>query len=400
MRRIKPKLRSPESGVEHRGSPGAESNTERENRLPFAVRSLVLPLLILAGVASLWAGEEPGENAPPDAKQIQAAIDGGLKWLAARQIKDGPETGSWESPRYQAASASLAGLAFLANGYPPGKGEYGAVIERAMKYVRASMSAEGYVGAKDNSMYVHAIGTLFGLSYLGMSERPEKERELAEWCRRAINLILAAQKVQKRSFEQGGWRYSPYSTDSDVSVTSWQLLVLHSARQCGYEIEDGVFRSALKYINSAYVETDEGNGFVYRPGVSKSPELAVTGVAVFIKSLLEREEDQRLKKSLEFLRTTPPSWGGKQYKGYFFFGTFYMAQGMFQLGEEAWADFAPKIQHILLAHQEGDGHWEFPPDNKLQGRLAGLSYPTAMGVLILSLDKQYLPMYQRQKRLF
>jgi hypothetical protein len=35
-----------------------------------------------------------------------------------------------------------------------------------------------------------------------------------------------------------------------------------------------------------------------------------------------------------------------------------------------------------------------------QSELAGPAYPTAMAVLILSLEKQYLPMYQRQKQLF
>jgi hypothetical protein len=38
--------------------------------------------------------------------------------------------------------------------------------------------------------------------------------------------------------------------------------------------------------------------------------------------------------------------------------------------------------------------------NAPQTRLAGAAYPTALAVLVLSLDRQYLPVYQRQRPLF
>lgn len=361
-----------------------------------------LPLALAAGsflVPFAGAGEDDFD--PPTRQEVQAGIEGGLRWLAAQQIVDGPEAGSWAGQRYRTATASFAGLAFLANGHHPGRGAYGEAAARAMRFVQASMDSRGYLGARDNTMYVHAICSLFGLSYLGLSEDRETERELAAWCRRSVALILEAQQVRKASADRGGWRYTPNSRDSDLSVTSWMLLVLHAARQCGFEVDPAVFRAALGYVNRAFVETPQGDaGFVYRPGVSRAPEPGVTGVAVCVKSLLEPEADERLRKAVAYLRSFPPAWGGEQHKGYFFFGTFYMAQGMFQLGEGEWDGFAPRLQRVLLDHQHGDGHWELPPDNKRQSHLAGTAYATALAVLILSLDKQYLPMYQRQKRLF
>ncbi|MDP6526707.1 MAG: hypothetical protein QGH15_21085, partial [Kiritimatiellia bacterium] len=233
-------------------------------------------LIVIASLQIVTAQE------PPTRKQIRSAVDAGLKWLADRQIKDGSDAGSWGNPKYQTASSSFAGLAFLANGYEPGKGEYGKVIDRSMQFVRGSMTPDGYLGTQAQSMYVHAVCTIFGLSYLGLSKNPEKEKELAEWCHKAIKLIVEAQTIRKRSAEQGGWRYSPFSRESDLSVTSWQLLTLHAARQCGYEIGEEVFDSAMKYLNRSFVETkDEGEGgFLYRIGTSKDPEPAVTGVAV------------------------------------------------------------------------------------------------------------------------
>ena len=356
----------------------------------------------LVGAPTAAADDKARSKRPaPQRREVEVAIDGALKWLADRQVKLGDDKGCWDAPRYRTATASFAGLAMLANGHRPGKGRYGEVIDRAMRFVQESMDAEGYLGGKDNSMYVHAACALFGLSCLGRGEDARKEAALAKWCGKALALTVRAQKVRKGPAERGGWRYTPWARESDLSVTSWQLLLLQAARQCGYAVDEAVIRAAMRYVNSGFVDAADGTGgFVYRPGVSKEPEPAVTGVAVFLKALLEPEPDAKMARSLAYLRGFSPSWGGKQYKGYFFFGTFYMAQGMFQAGGPAWRDFAPRIQRILLDHQEGDGHWELPSGNVLQSRLAGKAYATAMGALILSVDKQYLPMYQRQRRLF
>jgi len=370
-------------------------------------------IVLVAGVSPLSAAERTAD----------AAIKAGLAWLAEHQIKEGPDTGAWQTsrPQYQPAMAGFAGLAFLANGYQPGQGEYGQVIDRAMEFVMGSMDAEGYLGQGDPSgMYIHAICTLFGLSYLGASPDPEREGELAKWCRRSLKVIIDAQAIPRPATAQGGWRYTPYTTESDLSVTSWQMLVLHAARQCGYRTDPSVTDAALAYINRAYTEvepkhsaTNDGvskeaglqqkepaAGFVYRPGVSVKPEPSATGVAVFIKSLFEKEADDKVRQSLAFLRQFPPSWGGRQYGGYYYFALFYISQGMFQVGGETWGDYRDSVTEILIDQQNGDGSWPFPPDNRPQSRLTGDCYPTSLAVLVLSLEKQYLPMYQRQKSFF
>lgn len=358
-------------------------------------------LLALPQAGAQQASPEEDNGDAPSAERVQGAIEGGLQWLAEHQVRDGSRAGSWPSPRYPTAATSFAGLAFLANGYLPGRGEYGEVISGALSYVEGQMTPEGYLGSQANTMYVHGIATLFGLSCLGMLENPEHERELAQWCRRSLDLIVKAQKVRKEDVEQGGWRYSPYSVDSDLSVSSWQLAALYSARQSGFEVRDRVFEDALSYLANGFIrnEQDEG-GYTYRPGVSTEPEPGITGTTLFVKSILEGERDERAREALKFLRQFTPSWGGEQYKGYFYCDSFYMSQGMFQVGGEAWAEFAPAMKRVLVKNQQGDGHWGFPPDNRMQSRLAGEAYSTAMAVLVLSLEKQYLPMYQKRQRLY
>ena len=73
---------------------------------------------------------------------------------------------------------------------------------------------------------------------------------------------------------------------------------------------------------------------------------------------------------------------------------------MFQVGGEAWGEHRAAVEEVLVMHQSGDGSWPSPADDAPQNRLAGPAYPTALAVLILSLDRQYLPVYQRQRQLY
>jgi len=373
-----------------------------------AVASVALLCLALCSTSAAWAGEAGDAIERVEPQRVRAAVDGALRWLAREQVREGPEAGSWDCRYYRTTVASFAGMAFLANGHLPGQGEYGEATDAALKYVTASMAPDGYLGQGSRSgMYTHAICTLFGLSCLGMLEEPEREAELAQWCGRALQVMVEAHQVRREPIARGGWRYTPNTSESDVSVTSWQLLALHSARQCGFEIDDAIIEAALAYEDSAYAEkklspadATPTAGFLYRPGVSREPEPGATGVAVFIKCLLERRGDEKVRASLPFLERFPPSWGGPQYHGYFYFAAFYMTQGMFQIGGEPWEEYAPRMQAVLLKHQAGDGRWPFPPDNARQSRACGPAYSTALGALILSLEQQYLPMYQRQKQIF
>jgi len=395
-------------------------------------RLLIAGLLALALIPAAPPAAAQERLAPPEPARLQAAIDAGLAWLAEHQAREGSDAGSWSSPQYPSATTSLAGLAFLANGHLPGEGPYGAVVERAMDYVQKTMTEDGYLGAIGDTMYVHGLATLFGVSYLGMAEGPERNAELAAWVRRSVRLVVEAQQVPKRPVEQGGWRYTPHARDSDMSVSTWMILLLHAARESGYPVEDAVFEQAMSYVNGAFYEPekeqdeheetggdqeetagedeDEGEGqgedradqgleapagFVYRPGISRKPEAGVSGTALLLKRLLEPRRDAKMDAAVNLITRQPPSWGGPHYKGYFFFGAFYQAQGLFQMGGPAWEQFHAHLAHLLLERQQGDGAWGFPPDNRTQSRLAGEAYPVAMAVLLLSIDKQYLPMFQR-----
>lgn len=376
-------------------------------------------IYLIALLALLSAGtvraQAPAATPPTriEPARIEGATAGGLRWLAEHQNREGDDAGAWpvNNANYRPAIASLAGLAFLSNGHLPGTNTpYARTVAAALKYVAKSVTSDGYAGQGDKSgMYIHAINSLFVLSCYGMQSDAALDPELANWCRRSIDVILRAQQVSKSFTERGGWRYEPFLDQSDVSVTCWQLLVLHSARQAGFEVEQPVFNAALAYLNRAYVplkgsvEKNEpaAGGYLYRPGFTQEPERPATALVLFIHSLFDAANEQRNQAALTYLRRYPLTWDGSQYGGYFYFSGFYMMQGMFQIGGAEWASFGPRMATLLLDHQSGDGSWPYPPNSLREDlQTTGPAYPVAMAVLMLSLDKQYLPMYQRQRRLY
>jgi hypothetical protein len=343
---------------------------------------------LLAGHAAAQpeaAGDAPRTRSP---EKMELAAQAGLRYIVSRQKADG----SFECDKYPTAVAGLSCLAILANRGNRPLPEHDRALKAGIDFILLQQSEKGMVGL---NMYEHAIGTLAVLQQLGMVT-PESDPKLTAFCRRSIDLTLAGQAVSKLKRNRGGWTYEAADENSDLSNTSWQLLLLYSARQCGFAIDTTPFQSALTYINLC----SQKEGYGYTPPFSErsgKSHRSLTGVALFLKEILAPGSMEREPRIVRWLTEVQPSWGGTQYRGYFFCSSFYMTQGMFQIGGTLWEDYYNRLADLLLERQESDGHWPFPPDNLDEGLKAGPVYSTSMAVLMLSQEKQYLPIYQRQR---
>jgi hypothetical protein len=65
---------------------------------------------------------------------------------------------------------------------------------------------------------------------------------------------------------------------------------------------------------------------------------------------------------------------------------------MFQLGGNYWDGYRAKLHDALLTSQRGDGSWM---GSDGEARRVGPNYTTAMGVLALTVEYRFLPIYQR-----
>ena len=288
-------------------------------------------------------------------RAFDAAVDKALAYLAKAQLPDGSFPGGMPK---NTAIASLCVMAFLARGYSPGLPPYGDTINRGIDFVLAAQDARGLlIGAGRGQMYSHNISTLM-LSEISGMVAPERQKRVDEALPKALKAILAAQDVQKQKIYQGGWRYEPNSTDSDLSHSGWALMALRSARNNGATVPKEAIDRAVSFLLSL---RNADGGFSYQVASRLGSGVARTGAG-----LLKRE--------------------------YFFYGLYYCAQGMFQLGGEEWEKFAPRLYDTVLKMQKEDGSWESPHN---QEKRAGPCYSTGMAVLALSVSYRQLPIYQR-----
>lgn len=353
------------------------------------------------------AGEtKPNADASPEARvldRLNAATGRALDWLEIKQIKQGDNTGAWNTNQ---AFNAVAMLAFLSSGHTPGRGKYGDVIEdgilkpgvltRGKKYLLSKALPSGFISS--GSMYEHGLSTLCLAEMYGMDPYPDLEDKL----RQAVDLIIKTQSPA------GGWRYSPAPSDQDLSVTVMQVVALRAANNAGIPAPKETFERAVKYVQAAALRGGDSKpvgGFGYQ-GPGNSPQTSAGGALCL--QLLGHYDDPAVAPTIAFLNTVPVRWGGgfepqqngKDRKGpavqYFYYFHYYAIQAMYQAGGKEWNDWHPDVRELLLAHQDKDGSWDVPPgSSEAQYTSGDRTYPTAMATLILNIYRHYLPAYQR-----
>ena len=335
-------------------------------------------LLLLPGVC--FAADPVFEKFQP---QIEASVDKGLEYLAARQQADGSFVGENGDTT---GVAALAGMAFLSTGDTPGRGKWGKPLTQCMEYVLASQRLEPnhpYFGmlARDpgrEKMYSHCISALFLSELSGMVE-PDAQKRIGEAQAKALALILKAQDVQKDEQNAGGWRYLPDAKDSDLSLTGWALMALRSARLNGADVPEENINKAVKYILGRHRENT--GQFGYQGNMDHAESL--TGAGLLCLELTGHHGKPQTLMAGRYIRDSRENMPRSDFEKY---GNYYNAQGMFQLGGEYWESYATWMYEHYPKQQKEDGSWE--------GR-DGPLYNTALMVLAFTVPYRQLPIYQR-----
>jgi hypothetical protein len=316
--------------------------------------------------------EGVAEMITPDA---QRAIDLGLAWLARGQNADG----SFGNGTYRGniAVTSLAGLAFMSSGSSPGRGPYGAYIDKALGYVMDNTSPSGFIAVSAASthgpMYSHGFGTLFLAEAYGMTHRPEIREKL----QKAVRLIIDTQNTE------GGWRYQPVRRDADLSVTICQINALRAARNAGIFVPKETVENCIRYVKQSQ-NPDGGFRYMLQGGASSFPRSAAGVVALYSAAVYDAKE---VEAGIAYLRQYMPEIKlGSRYSHYFY-GHYYAAQAMWIRGGEDWNTWYPAIRDELVKRQSSaNGFWTDSICNE---------YGTAMALIILQIPNNYLPIFQR-----
>ena len=346
----------------------------------------VLAAAVLVGSTSLLA-------APPEKTAVDSAVDRALGFLQRNQDADGAWRGGPRNPK-NAAVTGLCVMAFLSAGHVPGEGRYARVVENGVAWVLRQQQANGLIATDGgHEMYHHGICTLMLAEAAGMTDRALGE-ELRAKLERAVQVILKAQRTGPGR-ARGGWRYHVDPRldypPTDLSVTGWQLMALRAARDLGCDVPPERIDWAVEYVKNCQ---DAGTGgFCY--DVGNRVTLGCTGTGILALELCgkQRHRTPEALRAGSYLIGRPnlPRWG----QNHFFYSVYYGSQACFQLGGNYWAVYRPQLHRALLDNQSrATASWL---GEDAASRYYGPNYCTAMGVLALTVEYRFLPIYQRDE---
>ena len=340
-------------------------------------------------LATCLPGLSHAQN-PFEKDQVDVAIHRGIDYLVSEQFTDGRYAGAindGQNRQHMAAMTSLSIMAMAAVGHQPtDPTPQGEAMSRAIDFVLQpdNRSSEFYFGVDGSRMYGHGITTLMLAEMLGMGTDDAQDRRIRTALQGAIDLILASQKIGKPWQHRGGWRYTPNARDSDLSVSVWQVMALRSAKNAGIDVPVEAIDEAVEYIRRCYNERH--GAFSYHSG--RGPDYAMVAAGMLSMQVCGRYDAREVDSAAVWLN----SYELDVRHQWFFYGTYYYAQSMYQRGGSYAQQARRNVETILLRYQSEAGHWSAAGGQELT---AGRVYATAMAVLSLSVKYHYLPIYQR-----
>lgn len=358
----------------------------KSSAVPFRLPA-TLPVVLLIALSAVSTAPADAADRARRGDAVDAAIKRGIQYLLEVQDRRAQDGAINDANYNNTAMTALAMMSMAAVGHQPtDRTTIGRGMRRALEFVlQPERQFKGYYFGGDGSrMYGHGITTLALSELQGMGVDKRQDRRLRKAVRQGVRLILASQNVEKRDRDRGGWRYSPSAGDSDLSVSVWQVMALRSARNAGVRVPKEAIDAALDYLARCY---DGGRGgFGYQPG-SRST-YAMTSAGLLSMQVCGRYDADEVRGAADWLIDDELNF----HDHWFFYGTYYYAQGMYQRGGEYARRARSRVEKVLLQRQARDGSWTASSGKE---RHAGRVYATSMAILSLSVKHHYLPIYQR-----
>lgn len=332
-----------------------------------------------------------------DWNDVETAVDRGLAFLS-KQLR--PDGSYQQTPLNDPGISGLCVLAFLSRGHLPDQGPYGDKLTKSVDFIMNCQQQDGLlskVRQSYHSPYNHGIAGLVLAELYGMSPPKEqiKQRKVIEQALHFTNQRFPQPKTM--AHDRGSWRYlmSRKGSDGDLSITSWNIMFLRSAKNSGFDVDQKIIDEALDYMRRLYDPSRKT--FRYEIKVEE-PHLnhprGMAGAGALSLSLAGEHHSEIAINAANFIRKQPFDQymrpvAGEQYPVY---GAFYCSVGMFHMGGEYWNDFYPQLVKTLLKAQRADGSWMVQQGKDVQ---YGAAYMTALTIVALTPPYQMLPIFQR-----
>lgn len=330
-------------------------------------------------------------------QEIEQSVDRGLEWLSRRQQPNGS---FHPNMRDEPGVTGLCVMAFLSRGHLPGEGPYGEHLKRSVDFILDSQMPDGLIARQRHAYhgaYSHGISALVIAELYGMS-RPDDDARHRQAIERAIVFTSHRYSQPKATpADNGGWRYLRRhgNSDADLSLTSWNVMFLRSAKNSGFDVDVKLIDEALAYMQRLYdrsrgtfryeINTDEPH-YNYSRGMAGAGVLSMSLAGLHDSPMALDASQYILRRPFDqYVRPI----NGEQYPCY---SAFYCSQAMFHMGGDYWSEFYPVMVKSVIEEQQNDGSWNMRQGTDVQ---YGQSYMTALSVLALTPPYQTLPIFQR-----
>jgi hypothetical protein len=325
--------------------------------------------------------------------KVDQAIEKGVRFILQKQHEDG----SIHDRGKQTAMSALSLMAMAAVGHQPiHPNEFGRAMKNALEFILRDENQDerGYYGNKNGGrMYGHGIITLTLSEMLGMGMDEETDKKIHDQCQNAIDLILRSQKLKKArlSREAGdtartqempiylypsgnSWHYDPLK----IQVLMCPLLPSPMP---------SLIWNALINRNCALMETllKKSQGSPISP-VARRSTPPLRQVFLPCRFVVNMNLLLFMVQRIGYLITNL-----KKSRKFFFYGTYYYAQGMYQRGGDYAKQARKLVEDILLELQRENGSWIGSGSEAGAGEV----YSTTLAILALAVKYHYLPIYQR-----
>ena len=292
-------------------------------------------ILFLLGAAPVAPAAEPSDQEVLKTLTTEQprdrAVKKGLEFLRKQQRPDGSA-----SEKFPTALTAMSIMAHFAAGHSPADKEYGAWIRKGLNFVVSKQNADGYFGESDGSrMYGHGVATLMLAEALGMPRDDEMDELIRKALKRAAQVTINAALIKKDSQQAGGWRYTPDATDSDLSLSGWQIMGLHATQQVGISVPESVISGAVDYTKKM-IGPDGKVG--YQNANEDHP--ALRGLALLVFVIGHQEKSPLVKKVADRIWADPIAWKAD----HFYYRAYYDAVGISRALPEEWEKVPAQVR--------------------------------------------------------
>jgi|GEM_PF-1351061 len=352
-------------------------------RLAISLLSLTLPF------ASLLRPVLAAQPVRDDASNTRhSAVTRGLSYVASIQ-----KNGAVGECRQNTVTALFV-LACLSSGVSVDDSLHGPNLRAAGDWL-VGRSANHFFGGEEEPNTDHAIAGLAVIEFVGRLPDDAGNRKLMEAATGILEQTLAMQEASANVEYTGGWRRSAKTRANDRVLSAWYLLQLRAASLRGLRVPKSSIERAVDFISASQkvdpAKKEEFGGFsVDYQGltVRHSSGAGLDAIALY------GVEPQRLESAIGWFERHPPRWYGPQ----FFESNFFAIRGLYR-GRAldhgvAFANQLGCVEKLIRERQEPDGSVPFPPGHGEPLIAMGKGYSTAMAILILNVDRGFLPVDQ------